>query len=328
MIPGRLPWLAAAGVLGLLFTATDALAFCRTMTVRAPPDYDPTSTGHCWDGKDDNGNPGVPLFWKNACVSYNMTNPPSKRVSYDDASNAMSIAFTAWTGASCPTEGNGRSRASIDVRDLGPVNCGEVGHKSRAANQNVVVFRDDIWDYGPQVLGLTTVVFASDTGEIFGADMEINTKDMEPVTFDDPVNGRAEVKGKPAYDFLSVVTHEAGHFLGVGHSNDKGATMYARYNKGEIHQRVLTPDDVKAICTIYRPSTDGNGTREVLDQKVTVAPICDPTPRGGFTRECEDAPTGICAVGPGPGRASTATLGWAAALGLALCAARRARSRS
>jgi hypothetical protein len=310
----------------LLLAPTEARAFCRTLTVRAPADYDPTSTGHCFDGKDENGNPGVPLFWRNSCISYNMTNPPSKLVSYEDASNAMSIAFTVWTGASCPTEGNGRSRASIDVRDLGPVNCGEVAYKSRTANQNVIVFRDDTWAYGPQVLGLTTVVFAPDTGEIFGADMEINTKDMEPVTFDDPVNGKAECskgscKGQAAYDFLAVVTHEAGHFLGVGHSNDKGSTMYARYNKGEIHQRVLTPDDVNAICTIYRP----NGTRAVLDDKVTVAPVCDPTPRGGFTRECEDAPSGICATSATPGRGTGAALGWAAGLGLALCALRRAR---
>ena len=301
--------MAAAFAWAALVAPTKAQAFCRTMTVRAPADYDPTSTGKCFEG-------GVPLFWRNACIGYSVHDPPSKRVSYDDASNNLSIAFTVWTGASCPTEGTGRSRASIDVRDLGPVGCEVVQYKGRAANQNVLVFRDDTWPYGPQVLGLTTVVFAPDTGEIFGADMEINTKDMEPIAFRDPVD--------KAYDFLSVTTHEAGHFLGIGHSDSKGSTMFARYDKGETHQRILSPDDVNAVCSIYRP----DGTRAVLGDKVTVAPGCDPTPRGGFTRDCEDAPSGkLCAVGSTPGRGASNAAGWTLVMALGIYGVRRGRRR-
>ena len=299
----------SALTLAALSAPAPAHAFCRTTTVRAPADFDPTTAGACFEG-------GLPLFWRNACIGYNVHYPPSKRVSYEDASNSLSIAFTRWTGASCPTEGTGRSRASIDVRDLGPVACDAVQYKARAPNQNVVVFRDDTWPYGPQVLGLTTVVFAPDTGEIYGADMEINTKDMDPIAFRDPVD-------KNAYDFLSVVTHEAGHFLGVGHSDSKGATMFARYDKGETHQRILSPDDVNAICSIYRP----DGTRAVLNDKVTVAPGCDPTPRGGFTRECEDAPkTGVCSVG-NVGASAPATAAWALAAALGVVLVRRGRRR-
>ena len=303
--------LVAARALGLaaLIVPASAQAFCRTTTVRAPADFDPTTAGACFEG-------GLPLFWRNACIGYNVHYPPSKRVSYEDATNSLSVAFTRWTGASCPTEGNGRSRASIDVRDLGPVACDAVQYKARAPNQNAVIFRDDTWRYGPQVLGLTTVVFAPDTGEIYGADMEINTKDMDPIAFRDPVD-------KNAYDFLSVVTHEAGHFLGVGHSDSKGATMFARYDKGETHQRILSPDDVNAICSIYRP----DGTRAVLNDKVTQAPGCDPTPRGGFTRECEDAPTtGICSVGA-VGRSAPAVAGGAFVVAFCISLARRGRRR-
>jgi hypothetical protein len=296
--------------LSALLVPSSARAFCRTMTQRAPADFNPTTSGGCFQG-------GVPLFWRNACIGYNVHDPPSKRVSYEDATNALSIAFTRWTGASCPTEGEGRSRASIDVRDLGPVGCEAVQYKGRAPNQNVVVFRDDTWPHGPQVLGLTTVVFAPDTGEIFGADMEINTKDMEPIAFRDPV-------ATNAYDFLSVITHEAGHFLGIGHSDTKRATMYASYDKGEVFQRNLSPDDVNAVCNIYRP----DGTRAVLGDKVTVAPGCDPTPRGGFTRDCEEAETSkICAVGHTPGRSASNGAGWTLAMALGIYALRRGRKR-
>lgn len=277
------------------------------MTVRSPADYDPIQAGKCFDQ-------GLPLFWRNACIGYDVHEPPSRRVSYEDASNALSVAFTRWTGASCATEGTGRSRASIDVRDLGPVTCDEVKYQPRAANQNVVLFRDDTWPYSSQVLGLTTVVFAPETGEIFGADMEINTKDMDPIAFRDPVD-------KNAYDFLSVVTHEAGHFLGIGHSDSRASTMFARYDKGETHQRTLTADDVLAVCTIYRP----DGSRAVLGDKVTVAPGCDPTPRGGFTRACADAPSGKCAVGSAPGAAASTEGGWVLAIGVLLYGVRRRR---
>lgn len=275
------------------------------MTVRSPADYDPVAVGKCFDQ-------GLPLFWKNACIGYNVHDPPSRRVAFEDASNALSEAFTRWTGASCPTEGTGRSRASIDVRDLGPVSCDAVQYKSGAANQNVVPFRDDTWPYGAQVLGLTTVVFAPETGEIFGADMEINTKDMDPIAFRDPVD-------KNAYDFLSVATHEAGHFLGIAHSDSKEATMFARYEKGDTHQRHLTADDVSAVCTVYRP----DGSRAVLGDKVTVAPGCDSTPRGGFTRTCDDAPSKtLCSVGRSPG-GTVSHGGWSIALGLVLYVVRR-----
>ncbi len=288
---------------------SQAHAFCRTTTVSSPADYNPGDGAECWDK-------GVPLWWRNACVGYSVHDPPSRHVSYNDATNALSTAFTRWTGVSCPTEGNGRSRPSIDVRDLGPVYCGAVELKSQAPNQNVVVFRDDTWTHGPQVLGLTIVQFTKGTGEVFGADMEINTKDMDPIAFRDPVD-------EGQYDFLSVVTHEAGHFLGIAHSPVEGSTMYWSYNKGQTFQRILSPDDVNAVCTIYRP----DGTRSVVvgdaTEKAKQAPGCDPTPRGGFTRECADPSP--CDVGPAPGSAASHTVGFALAVIVGAFAVRRRR---
>jgi hypothetical protein len=259
-----------------------ALAYCRTMTEKAPADYDAVEMGGCFDK-------GVPLFWRNSCISYNIQQAASRKVSYEDASNLISTAFTRWTGATCPTDGTGRSRVSVDVRDLGPVACGKVEYvKNGKANVNVVVFRDDDWKFGKQVLGLTTVSFDKDTGELFGADMEFNMVDMQPIALRDPVKDRD-------YDFLSVATHEAGHFLGMGHSDQPEATMYARYDPGSTKMRILTDDDVNGVCKVYRP----DGDRAVLNGKVTAAPQCDPTPRGGFTRTCDDAAGTACAVAGG-----------------------------
>ena len=54
----------------------------------------------------------------------------------------------------------------------------------------------------------------------------------------------------------------------------------------------LAPDDVEGICSVYRP----NGERSVLSGKVTVAPQCDPTPRGGYSPECQEKDTGCHVV--------------------------------
>jgi hypothetical protein len=283
-------------------------AFCRTMTEKAPADYDAVANGGCFDK-------GVPLFWRNSCVGYSIQGKASRKVAYEEASNLLSIAFTRWTGATCPTNGTGRSRASIDVRDLGPVECGKVEYaRNGAANVNVVVFRDDEWTYGPQVLGLTTVSFDRETGELFGADMEINMVNMQPIALRDPVEGQA-------YDFLSVVTHEAGHFLGMGHSDQPDATMFARYDPPSTKMRILTDDDITGICTVYRP----DGDRAVLDGKVTAAPQCDPTPRGGFTRTCEDAVASCATSAGGDARGGSLVVG-AVAVAL-VTAGRRFRRR-
>jgi hypothetical protein len=291
----------------VLSLPVSAHAFCRTTTVPVAPDFQPTPT-KCWDQ-------GAPLFWRNSCVGYNVNRAASKQVAYEDAANFISRAFTKWTGTSCPTDGTGLSRVSIDVRDLGPVDCGDVNYNQTGANQNVIVFRDDKWPHHDtnNTLALTTVTFNPDTGEIYDADMEINTHDQR-VTLSDPVPS-------DGYDFASIVTHETGHFLGMAHSGDSKATMFASYSPGMTAMRNLTADDVDGICTVYRP----DGERAVLDGKVTPGPQCDPTPRRGFTGDCEEAPKKSC-LGSSIASSKPAPLGWLALVGAigAFLLARRA----
>ncbi len=271
--------LAACALAATMAAATPARAFCRTTTRSVAPDFQPTRD-RCWDQ-------GVPLFWKNACVGYSINRFASKQVSYEDAANGIARAFTRWTGASCPTDGSGNARVSIDVRDMGPVECDRVKYNQEFGNQNVIVFRDDKWDKNDSsnTLALTTVTFNPDTGEIYDADMEVNTHEHR-VTLQDPVPS-------DGYDFASILTHETGHFLGLAHSGDSRATMFASYQPGQTAMRNLTQDDVTGICTVYRP----DGSRLVLEGKATSGDSCDPTPRHGFARECAPpAKTGCFSV--------------------------------
>ncbi|MBX3229020.1 MAG: matrixin family metalloprotease [Labilithrix sp.] len=287
--------------LSLVLTSGGAHAFCRTRTEKVAADHDATKLGCKLDG--------VPLFWKNTCVGYSIQGSGSKRISYEEAANGMSQAFTRWTGATCPADANGRTRPSIDVRDLGPVDCARVEYVSGAANQNVIIFRDESWPHAKTTYGLVTTRFDAKTGELYGADMELNMFDMDPLAVRDPV-------APNEYDFLSVATHEAGHFLGLNHSDVVDSTMYAYYGRGQTQQRILRPDDIEGICTIYRP----DGVRTVLDQQVLAGGQCDPTPRGGYSTQCEEP---SCAAAPGPPR--RADTAWLVGLTALLHLARRSR---
>jgi hypothetical protein len=284
-------------LLGAFGAPRAAHAFCRTTTSEVPADYDPSLSG-CWTE-------GLPLYWANACVSYDLQQSASTEISYDDAAQGIATAFSKWTGTVCAgsgadggagDDGGQGGRVSIDVRDFGPVACGLVQYNQNGPNQHVIVFRDDAWPYddSSNTLALTTVTYNKLTGEIYDADMEINSHDQTlSIAATVPTDG---------YDFESIVTHETGHFLGMAHSTDQHATMYAHYTPGNEDMRALTADDVNGICSIYSP----DGMRHVAQQASPSGTIlesaCDATPRHVFTAQCMGAASSSsCAVGHWPG---------------------------
>ena len=82
------------------------------------------------------------------------------------------------------------------------------------------------------------------------------------------------------FDLASVVTHEAGHFLGLSHSCAPGATMIDGYMTGDLGMRSIEADDIAGICAIYPPTSH--------------PPACDPTPPRGFSKTCGGASDDGC----------------------------------
>ncbi|XP_021747908.1 metalloendoproteinase 3-MMP-like [Chenopodium quinoa] len=60
--------------------------------------------------------------------------------------------------------------------------------------------------------------------------------------------------GKDQFDLPSVVLHEMGHLLGLSHSDDVNAVMYATIRVGQ-RKRELQDDDIKGIQAIYNSSS-------------------------------------------------------------------------
>src|SRR5690606_19320935 len=85
-------------------------------------------------------------------------------------------------------------------------------------------------------------------------------------------------------DLQNTLTHESGHFYGLGHSDVNASTMAPGARIGETNKRDLEPDDVEGICAAYPPGS--------------LTSACDHEPIDGLLLVCKaDAGCGCSAVG-------------------------------
>ena len=275
------------------FVSRSALSFCRTHTC------DNTASHTCATDADGCITEGVPIAWKSACIGFAVNDVGTAQLDFTQSKHIIQRSFAQWSDVACP----GGGKASFTFLPLADVPCHRSGYDRTGPNVNVVLFQDSDWKYRgiDGTLAKTAVTFDHDTGEILDADIEVNAAFNALTVSDDP----AKVK----YDLPSIVTHEAGHFLGLAHTADSTAVMFATYNPGEMSLRKLTPDDVLGICDAYPPGR---------------AAACDTTPHGGLTATCpEPAKAGGCGVVQGEAPGGGAAL---PVLGVLLFVRRRARA--
>lgn len=279
----------------LLTLAPDAAAYCRTAVCAGEvvgKICDPPEPDDC----------GIALFWSKRCVGYSVQEDASVRVPWDVANGIVDQAFATWAAAPC----GGGAGPTMEGVNLGPVQCDAREYNQSGGNANVIVFRDDRWPYAGQwnTLALTTVTYNLDSGEIYDADLEINSADVALTWGDDDVQ----------YDLPSIVTHEVGHVFGLAHSEVADSTMFSDYEIGRTSLRDLAADDVDGICQVYPPGPP----RSTLE--------CDPTPRHGFKTDCGPGPVeeeGGCYLGVARGHSRFA----GGLFGVALLAGLLARRR-
>jgi len=233
---------------------------------------------------------GPLLHWASSCVSFDVQKDgsPLRDIAYDDAHQAVLNGFRQWLSADC----GGGVGPNITISDYGPVECRKAEYNQDAPNANIVMFRDDTWPYENAIdtLALTTLIFNADSGEIYDADVEVNTVQTPMAT------GKV---GPTDIDFDSVITHELGHFLGLSHSDVQGSTMRPSYAPGQTAMASIEQDDVDGICAA------------VPEDRPVASTSCQP--RHGFSSECA-LPATTCGFTPGsPGAWGSLLLG---ALGL------------
>jgi hypothetical protein len=218
----------------------------------------------------------IPLWRDSGCVDFAVDAASIAA----DAGRVIDTAFAAWTDAT-------RTCGSVSF-----VTHREPNVAAARDGVDTIVVRADRWCrpasagepeqcYPPDVAAMTRLSFIddpsdADDGRILEADMELNA-----VSFDLLLPGQSAPAGstKTPIDLQSVVTHEAGHVLGLAHdcgidANDwptdhanrrvpacsglaadssvAAATMYYTIAPGDTRARTLEAGDVQGACAMAR----------------------------------------------------------------------------
>lgn len=291
---------ARALVVGLaapLLWSNLALGYCRTTTCDPSVECELDPETCCRVGSDGCDRNGLPLVWTTSCLSFSVQKDGSKRadVKAEQMDGIVARAFSAWQNVECSD-----GPVSISIESFGAVACDAVEYNTNDSNANVWMFRDVEWTHepaprgedellDPNAIAVTTVSYNWRTGELYDADVEFNSAEMDFSTDDDDVK----------LDLQAVATHEAGHFLGLDHTNVEDATMQAGYLRGSLDPRTLEPDDEAGLCAIYPP-----------DRDTILTTSCEP--RHGFGSEC----SGGCSISGGATSGGTNPTSSAVGIGL------------
>ncbi len=161
--------------------------------------------------------------------------PPRSRDLGASAAGELDVATRTWGRAPC---------TSFRARSLGE----DASLTNPAADDGVngVYFHDTSWPSELVAGALAqTIVHVDGSGKLHDTDIHINGAEYRFST-----DGAAGTQ-----DIRSILTHEIGHALGLGHSSDARATMNA--SGSGLRWRSLEKDDVDGVCALY----PGTGTR-------------------------------------------------------------------
>jgi len=260
--PRRIALLSLSSVVTLALAAAPARGYVRKKT----------------DG-------GIPEYWQVSCLPTTIYTYGFLDMTIDEITKAVGAAAHSWspTAVTCA---DGVSHPFVEIvlevaRDsTKPPLPAYDGH-------NTVIFFTENFpppQDSPIQLGIValTSVFARADGHIVDADLQINAIDYDWANRDP---GYEPSNGLDPYDLQNAVTHEFGHFQGLGHTcwapfsdfeqpiDDKDAgvplcespgdsgvdqtVMFATIaGPSELTKRTLSADDIRAVCSIYPSSTD------------------------------------------------------------------------
>jgi len=208
-----------------------------------------------------------PLWRDTGCIGmlYDTQTVPAKLVDVLDA------GFAAWTTA---TAGCAELAFTHELRAYATTDRDGI---------STLHVRTDAWPYAPEATAVTRLAFIDnpsdpDDGKIVDADVELNAVGFALLAPGETV----PQDGRTPMDLLSVITHEAGHVLGLAHdcgtsaepwprdlagnavpsctglaadSPTLGATMYVSIASADTSKRTLETADVGGACKLVAGAT-------------------------------------------------------------------------
>ncbi len=115
---------------------------------------------------------------------------------------------------------------------------------------NEVIWVTEGWMFGSALIAWTYIMADSATGGIEESDIYINAQHY---TWD-ILDGSRDHPDIHVADVENILTHEAGHMLGLAHTQVREATMSGSIGLGETKRRSLHRDDRDALRYLYPES--------------------------------------------------------------------------
>lgn len=201
-----------------------------------------TSRAAAWAGLE-----GPPFpHWGRIPVQYHVVQNSFPMNISDVAQERIEAGFASWSAPKCTYFNTffagDLPGATYDIND----------------GKNVLLWvnKPDVWpqELGPEdsVIGVTLPVWSNDgMGELLIDDADIIFNNVGFCWYDfDPKNPNTTCSGGKPVDTLSILTHEQGHFLGLGHTTIAGATMEPAYLGGN-DLATIEGDDTDGVCSLY-----------------------------------------------------------------------------
>ena len=276
---------------------------------------------------------GIDQYWQLSCIPLTVYLNTFTDMTRDEVAKSVGAAAHTWS-PSAVTCADGVSHPFLEiVTSMAPTDA--IPPTPAYDGRNTLLFYTPSRPYPPfEISGITistvalTATWSRADGHIVDADVRINAVDYFFANIDP---GFVAANGQTPFDLQNALTHEFGHLIGLGHScwnvfsdaeqpiDDMGvpvpicdsapddvmqSVMFANIQGNmETSKRVLSPDDIRAACSIYPSAEDPH--------------VCAyDMPNEGWGCGCSAAPT--------PG-ASLASLSVLALLALALGSRRRPR---
>lgn len=187
------------------------------------------------DGSNGEGE-GAFLYWDDSFIPipYYISAPTFQGL--PNFAAAVDASFKSW-------------RDPLDMKvEFLPMGCSS-GTRNENDGLNHIILVTDVWPFSdPQVIAITRNFYIAGTsdksGLILDSDILLNGVHHQFTTTDEP----------GANDVQNIVTHEAGHFLGLGHEitpPDPDAVMFANATTNETKKRILKDSDLAGLREGY-----------------------------------------------------------------------------
>lgn len=238
--------------------------------------FSPVVNGEAWAYKLRTNTSGTVLVWSSQVIKLeiNTSNVPQ----VGGAADAVRAGVLTWTSNGVPHKVNFKETQQSSVS---------------SDKRNVVQWVGSEWTYGKEVVGMTITMYKQSSGFVTETDIVLNARDHTWAV--DPPQGSGH------YDIQNVVTHEAGHLFGMGHSAVQDSTMFATTPVEETAKRSLDADDRAGIAALIQEINSRKPTKTDAPEPVVTAiekqtsPLPDRNTIGcSVGGESSPAPGGSC----------------------------------